>query len=822
MQPIALGSRFSLTPKPDQEGTPLRMAPWVEAFTGQHQDDAHAWPYLYLRNGEISDEQWRMPAKLDGLDGEVLCFFAFFDIDGVTQDAVFDGLSRIPKSSQLYRAAVIYFTKGGARIVYRFSSPVKVDGYGPIVRGMSLELWGATGLRVDPTTDQWHRCFRMPSVMRSDGKADGPTWTQPYWVEPMLSEDAVVDPATLPKRTERLPWAKTAQAARVDETKPDLDDQVPDSRKALYRRVLKSSRFFDYIFLQAEIQPGRRDPTLMAMAGEVVAKCYSGVAEAGPAEIFSLLLPCVLGMVQDSSESWHDKLWRLVSHCWAEQTKKEIDRKEKLALEAGQRDVTIERMLAWLPKDEIPNDPIQRALYASRHFCLSNGSGAFVVRKDGSYSNTQLRNSQLPAHFNDGLSYLSESGFRTAQGDPFDGQRILNLHSTNIDAVEYLAGLEQATRLTRVGDRHVLQVTPFALRSDLLATAALDSEIGGWLDSFSDPERLRRWLAASVALHLGGVAALYLHGPARVGKSMLAQGVADCFHAAPVPGAQAFSEFNGGLFESPVVMVDEGLPTRITGMDTADVFRSMVTGGPISVMRKHRDALTSKIPYRIIFAANSFDMVRQLIGKRTMAPQDRDAFRERILVMDTGTAPAEYLDSRGAMEFTRHSPRGSWIGNECRLARHIIRLYQIYFEENSFVRSGRLLVEGQTHPAFTLSFDLSGLGRDVVDDLMDDIARMVTGKIDIALSHSMFIEGGSVWVNRRPYVKMACRRHSFPRSDQYTLALDRFLTSQTRNDPRTMSIQQAVDLKKLVYCAQAEGASVAALQPLLIQSLGIL
>jgi hypothetical protein len=175
------------------------------------------------------------------------------------------------------------------------------------------------------------------------------------------------------------------------------------------------------------------------------------------------------------------------------------------------------------------------------------------------------------------------------------------------------------------------------------------------------------------------------------------------------------------------------------------------------------------------------------------------------------------------MEFTKHHSRGSWIGGECRLARHIIRLYQLFFEENSFERSGRLLVEGRPHPAFTLSFDLGGAGRDVVDELVESITKVTTGKLNsLELAKSMIIEGSTIWIARRPYVRLMCMTHSHRDSTGYSVALDRFLTTQIRTDPNTLSTQQAVDLKKLCYCAQSEGLNVAAIQPLMMKASGVL
>jgi hypothetical protein len=808
---LAYGSRFAL-----KSVTPLQTIEWKQAFTDQFDTDAHAWPYLlHAPDGSIAVPQIRVPVKEPE---RVFCYFVFLDYDGL--DA-FDHLHKIPQDHFLWRPCAIYKTKAGMRLVYRLEEPVTAAEYGPLVRGMALELWHRTSLRVDPSTDQWTRCFRLPKVTRSDGKADGPTWLQDYFVEPGIGDDTL-DPDELPRRKDKLPWAATFSAPVDTGDKPDLDEELHPGRQKLYKSLLRISRFRSYIFEDAQILPGRRDPTLLAMAGEIVSKAFKGVPESSAVEIFLLLLPIVMQMEKDAGEEWHDKLWRMVTYSWSQEAGKEAERKKQHEEDCTARDFVVEKMLTLLPAEEVPNDTIPRSAFASRHFCLQTGRGAFVVQKDGTYSTQALQTSQLPAHFNEGLQFLVEGGFRKSDGEPMKGQRILDAYSTNVDTVEYVAATKQETRLIGIGEKRVLQVTPFCLRPDLVEQAELDADIDGWLETFDRPILLKRWLAASLALHLGGVASLYLHGPARVGKSMLAQGVAECFHAQPVPGAQAFSEYNGGLFDSPVVMIDEGLPNRTNGVDTADMFRSMVTGGPVSVMKKYGNALVSKIPYRLVFTANSFDMVRQLIGRRTMGPQDRDAFRERILVMDTGSKPAEYLDSRGAMEFTRHHKKGSWIGGECRLARHLIRLYQMAFEESAFCRAGRLLVEGEAHPSFTLSFDLSGAGRDVVDDLTGDIKkRNDNTAVGLDLMKALEITDGRVWVKKRPYCKFSCSRSGNRNTDGYTVALERFLSPTIRSSPNDMTTQTLVDMQKLIFCAQAEGLDYKSLEILQKKAAGV-
>jgi hypothetical protein len=813
-----IGHRFARTPKPGEVGDLLEVMPWTDAFTTFHEFDAHAWPYVRYFDDEPAPpvRARSMGGKVD-TDGLFLCHLVFLDYDASNDHpGIMERLERVPADHYLYRACAIYPTRGGMRLVYRLSEPVLTEDYPPLVRAMALDLARLTGLQVDPTTDQWSRCFRLPRVTRDDDKAKGPTWKEPYYFDTLLSEDSTIAPSEPGRLEHRLPWdtrGRTTQQA--EEKKPEQAD-LALNRKKLYQRTLRASRFHDYVFEEARIMEGRRDQTLLAMSGEIVKRTFKGVPESSAEEIYALLLPVVEEFTQDG-EPWSEKLWRMIRHSWNEEAKKEQERLEQQAADKTNRDLITSEMVKQLPPTEIPNSGPEREAYLERHFCLQTAGGCYVVGPDGRYSRWPLRGQQLPAHFNDGLHCLIEGGFRDKNGKPLAGQEILNRYSSNIDDVEFIPEKEVGVRLEARGGQHILVVSPFALRRDLVDTAEYDPEIGDWIDSFNDSNSLKRWLASALALDRGPTAALYLYGPARVGKSMLSRALAECFGVDPVPGTSAFSEFNGKLLQSPVVMIDEGLPTKLAGSDTADVFRSLVTGSSISTQKKFQDQVTSNIPYRLIFAANSFDMVRVLVGKRTLGAQDREAFRERILVIETGQGPADFLDSRGAMAYTKESDRGSWIGGKCRLARHLIKLHLDMFREQHFARDGRMLVAGRPHPAFTLSFDLSGAGRDVVDELATAISRIHQKKITPELVRAVEIVDGQVWVKKRPFVKYTGQ----VRNEGFAASMDRFFTAQTRVSPMDLATQSRVDMDKLIFCASNQGLATADLEAVRLTASGI-
>lgn len=816
MSLVTYGCRYAKKSGPTTEGTELYLGDWAEIFASKHDWDAHVWPYVRYVDGAPANPPLRVEVvnKEPTLPGEYKCGLIILDYDESNDiEEILVRLTSLPDGDYLKEYAVFHSTKSGCRIVYLPDSLIEIKDYGPIVRGISLDLFAKTGLKVDPSTDQWFRCFRLPLVMRQDDKYTGPTWEASYYLEPDIRE-RTVEVDKLPRQSNKLPWAVKGDASKpmAQDGVPDLDDEVAPSRLKVYKTALSRSKYKEYIFGGAEILPGRRDQTILAMAGEAVSRTY-GIPDSTAEDLFLILKAAVIGIEPSGGESYHAKLWRIIKHAWNGEVKKQEERTNKAAVDRSQREIVHLRMSSSLPPEIVPNDPAEREIFLSRYYCLQTASGAYCVTETGEYTPTPLKISQIPAHFNDGIAYLSPSGFRNEKGRIYSGSEILNHHSINLDEVVYLPGKKKGARLAIVGERRELQIVPFSLRQDIYDHAEFDHEIDEWLSSFRHSTELKRWLGAALALHAGPIAACFLHGPARAGKSMLAIALAECFHGTPVPAAQAFSDYNGAILQSPVIMVDEGLPIRRTGMSTADLFRSLVTGSNVSTQRKFQDQCMTCIPYRIMFGANSYDMVSQLIGDRTLSAQDREALSERILVIDTGSGPTEYLDSRGSLQFTKESSRGSWIGGKSRLAKHIMRLYQIAHEEHRFAPDGRLLVRGSSHETFTLQFDLSGAGREVVDELTSFITKVATGKSTPAILQCLTILEGKVYIKKRPFCKLVAGANS-NRADSLSIALARFSTGDTKINSLDRAVMVEIDVQKLIACGLAEGLDVSALRSL--------
>jgi hypothetical protein len=141
-------------------------------------------------------------------------------------------------------------------------------------------------------------------------------------------------------------------------------------------------------------------------------------------------------------------------------------------------------------------------------------------------------------------------------------QRVVDLRSS------YLARANTWDPLTRT-------LTVAALRwADLPPT--FHADVDEWLRALGgeDYPRLAQWLASCV--HLDRPApALYLHGEAKVGKTLLACGLARLWSGEPAPFKESLSSFNEATATCPLVFADEGFPD---GMSFND-FRETVASG---------------------------------------------------------------------------------------------------------------------------------------------------------------------------------------------------------------------------------------------------
>jgi hypothetical protein len=188
-------------------------------------------------------------------------------------------------------------------------------------------------------------------------------------------------------------------------------------------------------------------------------------------------------------------------------------------------------------------------------------------------------------------------------------------------------------------------------------------DVAEWLKAFFGPNLPvgLDWLATVTELR-HPTAAIYLDGPAGIGKGMLASAIAALWGAERCAFANVVGSFNGALVRSPVVFLDEGY----TGDVDSTSFRSMVAESEHAINEKFKPAATLRGCLRLIIAANGPNALRI---RDKLTPESRAAIAERVLYLKCTKAAKMLLDGRGGRKLT-----GRWIddnGQPGELVRHL-------------------------------------------------------------------------------------------------------------------------------------------------------
>ena len=194
-----------------------------------------------------------------------------------------------------------------------------------------------------------------------------------------------------------------------------------------------------------------------------------------------------------------------------------------------------------------------------------------------------------------------------------------------------------------------------------------DPDITRWLCSWGD-ETLMDWLATSARLDKA-TAALYLSGPPKGGKTMLARGLSTIWGGPPTEMESIGDNFNGELTENPVVFADESLPERFR--KDSGLLRRLITAESITLNRKYMSPCKMQGSFRIVIARNNL----HLFGPEVMTREDVDAVAERILYY--------------------HVPDKAPYFHPVRLAQHILWMERTRCEFVAERSKDRLWVEGR-------------------------------------------------------------------------------------------------------------------------------
>lgn len=174
------------------------------------------------------------------------------------------------------------------------------------------------------------------------------------------------------------------------------------------------------------------------------------------------------------------------------------------------------------------------------------------------------------------------------------------------------------------------------------ATPVYDEQIAVWLEAASGlaKDKLYDWLATCGNLSKP-TSILYLEGPPRTGKSLLAALIATLWqNRRSVDMVDVLgTDFNDALLKTPLIVADEALPKRRG--DISAELRSMVAAESRPVKQKFLPVSHLEGCVRIVITANNDAIFR---FKEILTESDAQAIAERVLHIKVAAQATEVLD----------------------------------------------------------------------------------------------------------------------------------------------------------------------------------
>jgi len=289
-------------------------------------------------------------------------------------------------------------------------------------------------------------------------------------------------------------------------------------------------------------------------------------------------------------------------------------------------------------------------------------------------------------------------------------------------------------------------------RTDLQPTYSAEAD--HYLETLAGPDKgwLERWIGLALSFEAQApICAVSILGPADLGKSLLAKGLAQCCSRGSYATGRDFGHYQYELARSPWVVIDEGwnLPKGAPSPDA--VFRSSVAGDPITIEEKYRPRMTVRYPYRWLLLANNEEVVRGLF-RPDMTPEDIHALGQRLKHLDRrkATGSMEGVDTTGWLEDPNYT-----------LVRHFLWLHEQHGVDH-VDRTQRFVLEGCPESVRKLSavnVDTVRVAQAVQDALAEPgqphVRGSGVGKIFVSSSYLLGCLRGEIKVPLRPVRQMA-------------------------------------------------------------------
>jgi len=646
-----------------------------------------------------------------------------------------------------------YTTLHGSRFVYELTEPVTPLEAEAMMLGAMAEFRKA-GIELDDACKDWTRLFRLPNVDREEyGRYTSKLLKGGPLLNPENVPRGVVEQAELSGEVDQYAGEMPSPDEVVEILNP-MGDNGRRGKSELLKRakiMLQGRESEGIVFEHKPIVRGDTNWNNQVLRNvSSVVGMMSEEACTSPEGIYALLHGAI-EQLQDAEmrganqTDWFAVSWDLICRMWAKEDAKLAARRlehEKKQMHADvQREEMIEKLREARP-DDVPTDTQEAVEWFARRMIGSNGSQHYVMRPDQSYNVNPCSDALLIAMIRD-LDMEDIIPVTEVVGKSLKNRSARDLladHAMPIVDIEASVRTDIAFIDGQPGYRK-LHVPVHSLNPKL--TPVYDQRIAEWLEALGGDkaELLVEWLAHALDVKRA-ICALNLYGAPGTGKGMLAQGLAECFESMRPNDHKALGQWNNGLLENPVVNCDEGVPTITSGesLSLDQAFRSLVTGGNVTIRKMRTDPFSAQIFPRILFTSNDRDIIRSIVGNRDLTDEDTQAIELRLLSIEVSDRAQRLLTSKGNYDYTRGWVTGEK-GSQLTLANHLYFLYQN--REKSQSSSGRLLVEGEVSTQLVKDMRLTTRG---AENVLIALVKLIQGAAGGAGQNKLHFDEGTVFV----------------------------------------------------------------------------
>lgn len=223
--------------------------------------------------------------------------------------------------------------------------------------------------------------------------------------------------------------------------------------------------------------------------------------------------------------------------------------------------------------------------------------------------------------------------------------------------------------------------TLYVARSPLRVQAKEHPEVHQWITALGG-QRLVDWVGNCPGIEYAQTA-LFLWGAPKVGKSLLASGLARLW-AERKPGtlAEAVSKFNDAIGRGPLIFADE----EVGKVSTAQI-REIVQAKEHAYREKNVPDMTMKGHLRIVIGANNLGILKM---PKSLTPFDIQAVAERFTVIQANEEAIQVLDE---MQAKNSNFNYEWVDGD-KIAEHALWLWESHYEAIGMTPGARFLCPG--------------------------------------------------------------------------------------------------------------------------------